>query len=421
MAGLLLSVSASADFKRDYGSAVRKYDGGKYADAIKGFQKAIEQEPSEQEKVRIYGMRYEPYMPYFFLGQAKFKNGDCEGALAAWQESISQGVIAQQQQFDEMQTNMAACGSLKVDVTQIAQDAENALRTLKGNINSFAQLGNEKILSGEWTTRWAPELNRARSTAQTLQQRLVTAVEDTDEAAINAIITETLSTADVIKGSQGMAIARVGSLRESQAENELKRRNDARSALTQAVNNGKSVKFQQGSAQMTSLQKQLEALLAKGTNAAGNSSTSSQEYGELAQSINNVGRRYASAAQDWQAEQRNAQAAAEDAAAAKAAAERRIPPRVLKQIAVAYFAGNYQGAIDLADPGALDENRAKVQALLFRAAASYKLYVLSGEEDKQALQRTEEDIRAIKQVNARFSPYIAAFSPKFLALFDQSG
>jgi len=421
LAGLLLSVTAFADYKRDYGSAVRKYDGGDYADAIKGFQKAIDQEPSEQEKVRIYGMRYEPYVPYFFLGQAKFKNGDCEGAIAAWNESMSQGVITQQEQFAEMQTNMAACGSVEVDVTKIAQDAENALSNLEVNISRFAQLENEQILSREWATRWAPELSRARSKLQSLQQSLVTAVADTDEAAIKAIQAEALSTADTIKGSQGMAIARVDSMKESQAENELKRRNDARRVLTQAVNNGKSVKFLKGSAQMASLQEQLETLLAKGTNAVDNPSTSSQEYGELAQSINNVSRRYASATQDWQTEQRIAQAAAENAAAAKAAAERRIPPNVLKQIAVDYFAGNYRAAIDLVDPDLLDENRAKVQALLFRAAASYKLYVLSGEKDKQARQRAEDDIRTIKRLNGNFSPYIAAFSPKFLELFRQTG
>jgi hypothetical protein len=41
-----------------------------------------------------------------------------------------------------------------------------------------------------------------------------------------------------------------------------------------------------------------------------------------------------------QAEQRQAQLAAENAAEAKAAAQRRIPPNVLKQAAEAYFAGN---------------------------------------------------------------------------------
>ena len=113
--------------------------------------------------------------------------------------------------------------------------------------------------------------------------------------------------------------------------------------------------------------------------------------------------------------------AAENAAEAKAAAQRRIPPNALKQAAEAYFAGNYQSTVDLSNPDSLNEDRAKVQALLFRAAASHKLYVLSGETNTRARQRSEDDIRAIKRLNKNFSPYIAAFSPGFLELFRQTG
>jgi hypothetical protein len=161
-------------------------------------------------------------------------------------------------------------------------------------------------------------------------------------------------------------------------------------------------------------------LLVQGSNAVDNTATSPREYRELAQSINNVSRRYASAEQDWQTEQRQARSAAENTAAAKAAAERRIPPSALKQIAEAYFAGNYQSAVELSNPNAMREDRAKVQALLFRAAASHKLYILSGEQNTQARQRSESDIRAIKQLNKSFKPYIAAFSPNFLELFRQT-
>ena len=122
-----------------------------------------------------------------------------------------------------------------------------------------------------------------------------------------------------------------------------------------------------------------------------------------------------------QAEQRQAQLAAENAAAAKEAAQRRIPPTALKQAAEAYFAGNYESAVSLSNPDAFNEDRAKVQALLFRAAANYKLFVLSGEKNTQARQRTVDDIRAIKRLNKDFSPYIAAFSPGFLELFRQTG
>jgi hypothetical protein len=421
MAGLLLSVAVHADFKRDYGSAVRDYNSGDYADAIAGLQKAIDQEPTAQEKVRIYGMRYEPYMPYFFLGQAKFKAGDCAGALAAWKESESQGVIQQQDEFAEMQTGMAGCKPAQaVDVTRIAQAAEQAIGTLDENTELFANLENERVLSGEWASRWQPEKAMAQATSQSLKQRLATAVSDKDEAAIAAIQTEAENAAGAISSTRGIAAARVSTLKEQQASSAVAQRDTARQGLVRALASGRAVEFRQGSDQMASLQQQLTSLLARGDSVVENSATSTQEFRELTQSITNVSRRYASSIQDWQSAQRLAQAAEEDAAAIQAAAERRIPPPTLKRAAEAYFAGNYQSAVRLADPDSLDEDRAKVQALLFRAAANYKLFVLSGEKNNVARQSSQDDIRAIKQLNSNFSPYIAAFSPRFLDLFRQT-
>lgn len=421
MIGLLLASVSSADFKRDYGSGVRDYNDGDYADAIERLQKAIDQESTAQDKVRIYGMRYEPYLPYFYLGQAKFKNGDCKGALAAWKQSTAQGVVQQQEQFAELQSNMSACDALKVDVTLIAQSAEDAIGAFEDNIARFAKLEKDTPLAKEWTTRWQPELTQAHSTAQTLKQRLVAAVEDTDEAGIQAIISEAKRAADAISGTRGAAIARADSIKKTQAQNVVKQRNDAKRLLSQALTKGKAIEFTRGSEQMDSLQEQLNTLLIQGSNVVDNSATKTREFRELAQSINNVSRRYASAEQDWQTQQRLAQAAEEDAASAREAAARRIPPPALKQIAEAYFAGNYQSCVELSKPDSLREDRAKVQALLFRAAANHKLFILSGEKNTQARQRSENDIRAIKRLNKSFTPYLAAFSPSFLELFRQTG
>jgi hypothetical protein len=419
--GLVFTVFAHADFKRDYGSGIRDFTKGDYDKAIAALQKAIDQESKAQEKVRIYGMRYEPYMPYFFLGQAKFKNGDCAGALAAFKESLAQEVIQKQEQFSELQTNMVACDSMKVDVTRIAQSATEAIGSLQDNIDLFAKLESEKLLSSEWTSRWQPELTRARTAVQTLSTRLQTAIDETDEAGIRAIQAEAQTAASAINDAQGLAVARVSTIRQNQAQDASKQLSEARQALVRAISTGKAIDIKQGSAQMGTLQQQLQTLLAQGESTIDSGSTNPKQFRELAQNISNVSRRYNLAEQDWQAEQRQAQLAAENEAAAREAAQRRIPPNALKQVAEAYFAGNYESAVSLSNPDSLQEERAKVQALLFRAAASHKIYILSGEMDTQAKQRSEDDIRAIKRLNTNFSPYIAAFSPKFLELFRQTG
>ena len=79
------------------------------------------------------------------------------------------------------------------------------------------------------------------------------------------------------------------------------------------------------------------------------------------------------------------------------------------------------GADDyLTKPFEFIELLARIQALLFRAAASYRLYMLSGETATQKLQQAQNDIREIKNLSRGFSPYIPAFSPKFLNLFRRS-
>jgi len=419
--GLVFMLTAHADFKREYGSGVRDYTKGDYADAIESLQKAIDEEPKAQEQVRIYGMRYEPYMPYFYLGQAKFKNGDCAGALAAWKESIAQGIIKQQEQFSELQTSMSQCESQKVDVSRIAKSAQDTIGSLEDDIARFAKLENEKLLSGEWASRWQPQLDKARDTAQSLKNELATAVDNADEAAIKSIQSRAQGAASALTDAQGLAVARIDSIKQNQAADAKKQLNDARQSLVQALNASKAIEFKQGSEQMASLQQQLTTLQQQGNNAVDNSTTTAANYRELAQNISNLSRRYALAEQDWQAEQRQAQLAAENAAAAKEAAQRRIPPNGLKEVAEAYFAGNYESAVGLSNPDSFKEDRAKVQALLFRAAANYNLYVLSGEKNAQARQKAEDDIRAIKRLNKNFAPYIAAFSPKFLELFRQTG
>jgi hypothetical protein len=205
---ILLAFPAQADFKRDYNSGVRDYYSGEYAAAIKNLESAIEAESSAQEKVRFYGMRYEPYIPYFFLGQSKFKLNDCDGALVEWGKSLAQGVATVHEDFAELQANQAECEK-KLDKPPAA---------------------------------------------------LIKAVED-------------------------------------------------------------------------------------------------------------------------------------------------------------YFEGNFRAAAGI-DPDMLEEDRAKLQALLFRAASNFNIYLLSGQKDSQAEQRALNDIDRIRELDQNFSPYAEVFSPQFLLLFN---
>ena len=136
------------------------------------------------------------------------------------------------------------------------------------------------------------------------------------------------------------------------------------------------------------------------------SNTPANDQLKYVQDINKALRSYQVSVQDWRRAEENI--------------ARRTPPAELKQVVTEYLAGNYEKTIQLVDPQNFSDERARIQALLFRAAASYRLYMLSGETATQKLQQAQNDIREIKSLSQGFSPYIPAFSPKFLDLFRRS-
>ena len=59
--------------------------------------------------MKLYGMRFEEYLPHFQLGQALFQSGDCEGALRAFGVSQGQGVVQKSPAFRTLERSRAEC------------------------------------------------------------------------------------------------------------------------------------------------------------------------------------------------------------------------------------------------------------------------------------------------------------------------
>ena len=93
------------------------------------------------------------------------------------------------------------------------------------------------------------------------------------------------------------------------------------------------------------------------------------------------------------------------------------PPAALQLAVDEYFVGNFQKAARI-NPAAMTQNRAKIQALLFRAASNFNLFLLSGEKELELLELSKKDISKIRTLDSNFSPYSRAFSPRFLLLFN---
>lgn len=403
---LFFASTAEAEFKRNYTLAKKSFEDGDYAEAVKKFSDAISDNPKSAARVKLYGMRYDSYIPHYFLGEAYFKLNDCASAMAAWDVSMQSGVIQKQDQFSSMQANMSSCKVDVIDVSSIAAEANAEISGLDSAITKFSALQSESLLSSNWSSKWLPEMNQSKQLAQTLRQRLELATTDVDADAIKAVGEEARRGVSALNGSERLARAQIQAAKTQGEEAERVARNNTLQELQNNISLAKAAKRHEGSStQMTSLLADLGRQITVGENLG--ATASAVNIKEQSQIIGNVLRRYNLSVQDWQAQQ---QSLAD-----------RTPPADLKRLAEAYFSGEYADVVQSANPDGFDKDRARIQALLFRAAANYILYVRSGEKETGTLRQVETDIRAIKQLDARFSPYIAAFSPRFLALFDQTG
>jgi len=94
----------------------------------------------------------------------------------------------------------------------------------------------------------------------------------------------------------------------------------------------------------------------------------------------------------------------------------------LERAARLYFSGEYQQVLSALDPlGSAVDVLLQVHVHLFRAASLYALYVRSGEVDDKLRNDALTEIRRCKEIEPGFQPSPKAFSPRFLAFFQDSG
>ncbi|MFK7956038.1 MAG: hypothetical protein AB8B96_08085 [Lysobacterales bacterium] len=401
--GLALSHPAHADFKRDYGTGLKALQDGDLERAVNDFQKAIAENPDSAERVRIYGMRFEPYLPHFYLGEARFRAGDCAGALNAWQESERRGIIQGQNGYADLQSNQASCSRAVLDPAQVAA-AQQAVDDLR---NTVAQMDELKAKMGrDWTDTWQQALDDAARRLGDYQSQLSAAEAASDASAVDTIAASAQGESANLRALWTEASQRLAALeRRRDAERAAQQKTRARVELTQAIAAARTELSEPATDQQLQAQAQeLNSLADQGSNLA--SSASLRSVQNLTRSLTSSVRAYRQAVQDKQNQQM--------------AEARRTPPPELRQLAELYFAGRYEQVRQRSAPDSFSEQRARVQALLFRAAASFNAYTLGGDTQPNLLRAAQNDIRAIKRIQSGFSPYLSAFPPKFLTLFENT-
>lgn len=111
---LCVATLAHADYKDNYALGLKAYNDGDYAKARELMQQAFAEHAEPAARVRLYGQRWEPYLPQYYLGMVAFKQGDCATALAQWNAPANRQVVAQVSEINSAQQRDAATCEQKV-------------------------------------------------------------------------------------------------------------------------------------------------------------------------------------------------------------------------------------------------------------------------------------------------------------------
>lgn len=90
---LLAPTLAHADYKGSYADGLKAAEDGKWSRVRETMQEALADNPQPAPRIRLYGQRFEAYVPQFYLGLAAWKLGDCGTALAQWQNAASRQIV----------------------------------------------------------------------------------------------------------------------------------------------------------------------------------------------------------------------------------------------------------------------------------------------------------------------------------------
>lgn len=88
-----VQVQAQANFREAYARGKEAAANSRWSEVEARMREAIAAEPNPQARVRIYGMRFEPYVPQYFLGLAAYRQGNCAEAQRQWTHGPTAAIL----------------------------------------------------------------------------------------------------------------------------------------------------------------------------------------------------------------------------------------------------------------------------------------------------------------------------------------
>ncbi|HEY7412784.1 MAG TPA: hypothetical protein VII13_18735 [Vicinamibacteria bacterium] len=198
------ALAARADYRDSYRKGLEAVDKGNWPEVVRRMQEAAAEQPREGERVKLYGMRFEDYLPHYYLGLGRFQTGDCQGALQAWAASEGQGAVSRSGQYKTLVRNKQACetrlaqarpspspdtrpaGPDPTAVAQAVQAAEAQVARAAQLADAVGALASDPDLSRTWASEQAlgGAEGQARGALGTARERLDSGRRKPDLAAL---------------------------------------------------------------------------------------------------------------------------------------------------------------------------------------------------------------------------------------------
>jgi hypothetical protein len=93
LAALAWAGTALADYKQTYAKGLEAAADGRWSDVDARMREALAEEATPVAKMKIYGMRFEPYIPQYYIGLAAFRQGNCRVALDNWSNAGTRAIV----------------------------------------------------------------------------------------------------------------------------------------------------------------------------------------------------------------------------------------------------------------------------------------------------------------------------------------
>ena len=395
VSALLVAPASYADFKDAYKDGVRAAEDQNWALVETKMREALRQESTPQAKVRLYGMRFEPYIPHHYLALAASAKNNCAAALAALNNGAHQSALSaardatplvavEQQIKRRCQSAASSIPSSSIPSPSIPSSGIPLQSIPTPNVASapitspVSQVPT--VTTPVATTPIAAPVVKPPATVQTPATRPSTT--PTPPVAV----APTLANADIASvRSAVQALKReLSAARSTYAKPELAVAASAKSAELNALEQ-----------EATRLTQDLERAIANvDTALLSRTGTAASAASTRATTL---------------------KLAANAALAAAAPLARQAAPPALAQIAKSFFGGDFKTAAQ-ANVESL-QGKALAHALLVRAAARYSMYVAQGESKAEQLNAVKADLTRAKSVDATVRPSAKYFSPRLIQLY----